>query len=194
MTDFMADEGKYMENRIALLIGPSGSGKTTIAEYLHSHYGLHQIESYTTRPPRYPGEGGHIFVSEQEFDQLQDLVAYTEFDGNRYCATATQVEKSDIYVVDIAGAEYFKVAYHGSKEPIVFYLSVPEEERIRRMRDRGDSEQAIEQRICNDKKMFEDAGRRLKPLYSEVWLIENDDIAKAVQKIVRCLKPTFQEI
>ena len=102
-----------MSKTIALFIGPSGSGKTTVAEYLVKHYGFTQIESYTTRPPRFDGEVGHIFVSNEEFDQLKDFVAYTEFDGNRYAATAEQVESNDIYVVDVAGAEYFKEKYKG---------------------------------------------------------------------------------
>ena len=77
-----------MSKFIFLIIGCSGSGKTAITEKLEELYHLKSIQSYTTRPPRYDGETGHIFVSNEEFDELTDYVAYTEFAGFRYCATA----------------------------------------------------------------------------------------------------------
>lgn len=174
-----------MSDKIALFIGPSGSGKTTIAEYLVKYYGLTQIESYTTRAPRYDGEVGHIFVSNEEFDQLKGFVAYTEFDGNRYAATAEQVDSNDIYVVDVAGAEYFKDKYHGKKKPVVFYFSLPDSTLVQRMRDRGDRLEAISQRLENDKRMFADVGHRLKAIYDEVWLVENYDIRKTAEYIAK---------
>ena len=56
-------------NVIVCLIGPSGSGKTTIARMLEAEYNV--IHSYTTRPPREPGEWGHNFIAEpwQTFDR-----------------------------------------------------------------------------------------------------------------------------
>lgn len=165
-----------MSDKIALFIGPSGSGKTTIAEYLTKHYGLTQIESYTTRAPRYDGEVGHIFVSNEEFDKLTGFVAYTEFDGNRYAATAEQVDANDIYVVDVAGAEYFKEKYHRTKKPVVFYFNLPTEVLKQRMLDRGDPIEAIMKRMDNDERMFANVEHRLKSIYDEVWLIENYDV------------------
>ena len=53
-------------NNIFLIVGCSGSGKTTITEQLEQKYGLKSIQSYTTRPPRYDGETGHIFISNEE--------------------------------------------------------------------------------------------------------------------------------
>ena len=86
-----------MNNYIFLIVGPSGSGKSTIAEHLVETMNLKQIESYTTRKPRSRHEKGHIFVTDKEFDNLIDLVGYTEFCGHRYAATAAQVEENDIY-------------------------------------------------------------------------------------------------
>ena len=139
---------------ILLLVGESGSGKTTVANKLCRKYGLKQIDSYTTRPPRYAGEGGHTFVTDDEFDQLTDIVGYTNYNGNRYCATAAQVETHDIYVIDPAGVDFFRTAYHGSKKVVVVELIVDEEKRRERMRMRGDSDHAIEQRIGLDAKIF----------------------------------------
>ena len=143
-----------MNNYIFLIVGPSGSGKTTIVEMLEQSLGMTAIESYTTRKPRYSGEKGHIFVSDEEFDQLKDLVGYTEFDNYRYAATAMQVEHNDIYVIDPAGVAYFKEHYHGSKQVRVIGIWATEPIRKKRMFLRGDPEDAIAKRLENDRTAF----------------------------------------
>lgn len=142
-------------NSIFLIVGPSGSGKSTICDRLvNSHAGLSQIQSYTTRPPRYIGEKGHIFVTDEEFDKLTDLVGYTEFDGHRYAATSAQVEENDIYVIDPAGVEYFRENYHGRKRVYVIGIWATEAARKKRMFLRGDPEDAIVRRLEGDRAVF----------------------------------------
>lgn len=139
------------DNYIFLIVGPSGSGKTTLAKRL-SLIGLHELQSYTTRPPRFPGETGHIFVSEFK---AEHPVAYTNFNGYDYWATAEQVDASDVYVIDPAGIEWFLSQYHGKRVPIIVYLDVPEDVCRARMKERGDSDEAVEGRIEHDRKAFE---------------------------------------
>ena len=141
-------------NYIFLVVGPSGSGKTTLVGMLEQSCGLTVIESYTTRKPRYSGEKGHIFVSDEEFDQLTDLVGYTEYNNHRYAATAKQVENNDIYVIDPAGVAYFKEHYHGSKQVRVIGIWATEPARKKRMFLRGDPEEAIERRLEGDRAYF----------------------------------------
>ena len=143
-----------MNNYIFLIVGPSGSGKSTIVEHLAASLGLRQIESYTTRKPRYSGEKGHIFVTNDEFDKLIDLVGYTEFDGHRYAATLAQVEKNDIYVIDPAGVKYFRKNYHGEKRVCVVGIWATEAARKKRMFLRGDPEDAIMRRLEGDRAVF----------------------------------------
>lgn len=125
-----------MANTIFLFVAPSGSGKTAVVESLEKRYGLKAIQSYTTRPPRYDGESGHTFVSDKEFDKLNDVCAFTEFCGHRYCATAEQVNTHDLYVIDPKGVEYFKEHYNGSKLIKVVYIYSKVEVRYERMRQR----------------------------------------------------------
>lgn len=177
-----------MSNKIALFVGPSGSGKSTVAKYMMDTFGLTQIDSYTTRARRYINEGGHTYISDEEFDQLIDMVAYTEFDGHRYCATTQQVEDNDIYVVDVAGVEYFKEHYHGKKDVYVFFFSVPTEVLKRRMTDRGDGGLALIQRIQNDLVMFANAEERLKAIYPNTHVIQNERIATTARSIWKILQ------
>ena len=44
------------------IIGPSGCGKSTVVSELNK-LGYKSPDSYTTRPPRYPGEGGHTYIT-----------------------------------------------------------------------------------------------------------------------------------
>lgn len=132
-----------MSKFIFLIIGCSGSGKTTITEQLEKRYGIKSIQSYTTRPPRYDGETGHTFVSNEKFDELTDRVGYTEFAGNRYCATSEQVEDNDLYVIDPKGVDFFMNAYKGSKKPEIIFidsdLTTRYDRMVKRAEEKGDT-------------------------------------------------------
>ena len=54
-----------MSEPLFLFVGKSASGKTTVANMLEEKHGHVQVQSYTTRPPRYEGEVGHIFVNDK---------------------------------------------------------------------------------------------------------------------------------
>jgi len=160
---------------IYLLVGESGNGKTSVSEQLETKYGLNVIQSYTTRPERYSGERGHIFVSDQEFDKLQDFVAYTKFDKFRYCATADQIEQNSVYVIDPAGITYFKRHYHGNKKAYVIYIYTSLTNRVLRMKKRGDTRDKVIRRLINDNDSFEGVKENAD------ISIDNDDLEKCVE-------------
>ena len=139
---------------IVLIVGKSGSGKSEICNYLKSTYGIKELKSYTTRPCRGVGDNSHTFISDEEFDELVDMCAYTEYNGYRYCATDRQVEESDIYIIDPAGIEYFYKTYNGSKIPMVVYISAYELVRRNRMCFRGNSIAEANERIELDRNVF----------------------------------------
>lgn len=170
-----------MTNNFILLMGKSGSGKTTIANELYNRYGLSSIESYTTRPPRYKGEKGHTFISDEEFDELEDMVAYTDFNGYRYCATSEQVEDNQIYIIDPAGVEYFDEHYVGNKDVIVVYLDVDDQTCFERMvADRGEKEAS--ERLLNDALAFDNARAMAD------YIIDNDNLNDTIKELYNIWK------
>lgn len=164
---------------IYLIVGPSGSGKTSIANELQTTYGYKAVESYTTRPPRYTGERGHIFVTDKEFDALGPMCAYTEYNGYRYGVTEDIIDSHDIYVIDPYGVKYLVEHYQGEKEILAIRLMVNGGECIKRMRNRGDNYTAIEERIKNDTKSFGDKERDI----SYDMVIPNNDFTNTVEAI-----------
>ena len=176
---------------IFLIVGCSGSGKTTITECLEKKYGLKSIQSYTTRPKRSENEAGHIFVSDKEFNKLTNLVGYTKFDSNRYCATAEQVETHDLYVIDPKGVDFFMKSYNGSKIPKVIYIDSNMITRYKRMRSRAEENgqpfiEAVDsalKRIGNDINEFYDYCFHTASVDFYVDNNEGDTIDKVVDKV-----------
>jgi guanylate kinase len=153
-----------MNNALYLFVGKSASGKTTIANILEHKCGMKQVSSYTTRPPRYENEIGHVFIDDEEFDSLGELVAYTEYNGFRYGTTAKQLDQCSIYVVDVPGVETLLQRYKTTRPIIVIYFDTTVYTRINRMLDRNDSDIAIISRLLQDEK--DDWGKQLDHL---VW-------------------------
>ena len=176
---------------IYLIVGCSGSGKTAITEKLEELYNLKSIQSYTTRPPRYDGEKGHTFISNEEFDKLTDMVAYTEFAGNRYCATAEQVENNDLYVIDPNGIDYFIKSYKGKKMPKIIFidsdLTTRYDRMVKRAEDKGNAfltavDKALN-RIKNDVIEFYDYTHNNVHVDFVVRNNKNDNLNQVVDKI-----------
>ena len=140
------------------IVGRSGTGKTTLAEELERLYGYKSIESYTTRPQRFEGETGHIFVSPEEFRALGKMSAYTLYNGHEYGATPAQIDENDLYVIDIPGVKSLKQRYQGKKGIVVFGLIADEDIVRERMKKRGDSDEKIKERLCRDVKAFQSLG------------------------------------
>lgn len=151
-----------MSDYIWLFVGKSGVGKSAVADYLAKNHNLKILQSYTTRPRRFDNEKGHIFISESEFKQLTDIVAYTKFDTYEYCATTEQIENSDIYIIDAKGIEAFKELYEGEKTPIIIYLTASVDNLIKRMRARGDSVEKVMSRVNHDEQAFTDVNYDIK--------------------------------
>lgn len=158
-----------MNKPLCLFVGRSASGKTTIANMLAEKHGYKQVESYTTRKPRFENEPGHVFVSEEDFKSLGDLAAYTLYNGNHYGTTFEQLNECDIYVIDVPGLKSLLTKLKDDDRLIcVFYFDASVYNRILRMLDRNDSDTMIISRLLEDEK--EDW---FKEIDSLVWHYNN---------------------
>jgi len=144
-----------LDNYIICIVGKSGSGKTTIVDKLADAYDYKVLVSYTTRPPRTVNANDHIYISKDEYDKLQNKVAWTEFDNNFYCCTKEQIDVSDLYVIDLNGLHQLKQMYNGNKKIISIYIDVPMEICLERMLKRGDSEDKCWERLRHDYDAFQ---------------------------------------
>lgn len=137
-----------------LIVGHSGSGKTTIVNELHRRYGYMPLSSYTTRPKRSENEEGHEFISKEQFDALEGMLAYTKFNGYEYCATQEQADRSDLYVIDPKGIFFMREKYRSERPVKVIGIHVPCRELEQRMLARGDTPDMVKTRMENDEIMF----------------------------------------
>lgn len=142
-----------MNKPLFLFVGKSSSGKTTVANNLEERYGGKQVFSYTTRAPRHDGEIGHVFITDDEFDNLGELAAYTFYNGHRYGTTFHQLDECNIYVVDVHGVQtLLEKCKNYNRTICIVYFDATVYNRIHRMLDRGDSDMQIIARLLQDEK------------------------------------------
>ena len=173
-----------------IFVGKSASGKTTVANILEQKRGMVQLQSYTTRPKRHENETGHTFISDEEFNQLKNIVAYTKYNGFQYGATKEQVDAIDIYVLDVPGVETILKNYNTDRPISIFYFDTTVHTRINRMIERGDHDSAIISRLLVDEKdnwweQLEDIIFHKEQKNVQLYVINaNNDLADVLRSIL----------
>lgn len=87
---------------LTVIIGRTASGKTTFAEELAKLNMKYEV-SYSTKEPRNEKDTSHHFVSEQEFDELEDKILETSYNGKKYAYTKSQLNQAECIVLDPKG-------------------------------------------------------------------------------------------
>ena len=151
---FYLERRKLLLKNLYLIVGPSGSGKTSLANKLEKTYGYKKVISCTTRTRREgEDEDAYHFLTDEEFDSLGKLVAYTVFDNNRYGVTEEMLLNANIYVIDPDGAKFLKENWQGKPIVTIGILATPKT-CFFRMLERGDDLEKVKARIRHDKEMF----------------------------------------
>lgn len=102
---------------IFLIVGDFCVGKDVVAEMMcdyiendlkYNDFTVTKISSYTTRKPRFSGEDTHSFCSKEEFENFDDIIAFTSINGEYYGARRSQFNLDDknhidLYIVDPKG-------------------------------------------------------------------------------------------
>jgi len=144
---------------IVLITGDFGVGKDTFADMLLNHLGDKgkKVLSYATREPRFEGEDTHIFVSKEEWLNLDDKVAETLIGDNYYGTIRSQFGHVpfDIYIVDDIGV---RDVYAADIDDIFlievvrpkWLIDVPESRLNRERTDSYDYYDKVDHRVLND--------------------------------------------
>ena len=156
-------------NALIMILGKSASGKSTLVEQLCKDLNIKAIPSYTTRQPRYENEQGHTFVTDEEYNQLKNIIAENTFCGNRYCVTQEQIDNTEysLYVVDCKGVESFKQLYKGNRKVYTVQITCDEKIRVERLKHRYakisknelDTLKKVIDRLIADNEEFSDIDR-----------------------------------
>lgn len=141
-----------------LIVGRTGSGKDYLANLLAKE-NMKMVKSYTTRPKRHDDEDTHIFVTKEEADTITDKVATTEINGYEYFATASQVNESDIYIIDPNGVKELTKNMPDATFHIVYVKADDMNRRfnaVKRADDKIKEEMVFEQRDASEDEQFTD--------------------------------------
>ena len=136
-----------------VLTGASASGKTVTALDLQKRHGLVKAITTTTREKRVGETDGveYFFISKEEFQKRlaeNKFVEHSIYNGNYYGCGVDQVSDNKIVVLDPNGLHSFLKLK--DKNIVSFLLIADESTRKTRMKERGDKEANIKQRIEND--------------------------------------------
>lgn len=186
---------------IITLTGASGTGKTTIARTLMERLpNALPLMSYTTRSPR-PNDlpGDFSFISKQEFDEIasRDEFLWTAKVGDTRYATKKEdlkqafADEGAVRVMILVperlpNVHAFAKALGMSNHVLSFAIASPGTDiLLKRMRERGDDEMAIEKRIAATADFEEKARTAGVPL---VWIQDEGDLDKKVSAVLRRIK------
>ena len=185
---------------IITITGPSGSGKTSIAKTLiEKRPNIRLVVSLTMREPRpsdLPGEYLHN-IPREEFEARKEEFAWITppINGKLYGTLKKSLDEalaathpSLMILIPEKAAQIREYAENRGRVLSFYVLSPPEDELRQRMRGRGDSESAIEERLKQREAWDKDARNSPIPYI----FIANDEpdtgIEKAAEEILKRLR------
>jgi guanylate kinase len=190
----MVQQGR---GRLVVISAPSGAGKTTLVrELLGRERSLRFSISYTTRPPRATEMDGedYFFVDERQFERMRSRNEFLEsarvFDhwygtGRAHVDSLLADGFSVLMEIDWQGAQQIR----GSDPDAmgIFILPPSKRELERRLRGRGtDPEPVIARRLA-------DAVDDMSHWREFDYVVVNDDVDAAVDRLVRILRGSGEE-
>lgn len=167
------------EHILICLMGRTASGKDTIAKMLCERTGLRQIISYTTRERRANEGDTHIFISDEEYQKLEDsgqIAAFTQIGQYKYCCTFEQLYDNDVYIIDPIGVQNLRKLNLPNLRLITVYVNAPDDLRKdRALNQRGDDRFIFMKRDMAERDQFRTMLRSADFDYA----VSNVDVAKA---------------
>ena len=168
---------------VFIVSGPGGVGKGTIVDALvRRDPTLWLSRSWTTRERR-PGEteGAYVWATRDEFERHIErggFLEWTDFLGNYYGTPNPEpgAGQDTVLEIEVDGARQVKAMC--PEAVLIFVLPPSPEEQARRLRERGDPEGKVEQRIRKAGEE-EPIGRAMAD-----HVVVNDDLAQTVDEML----------
>lgn len=186
-----------MRQILITVAGRNGAGKSIIAKKVAEALGLNVVKSYATRKPR-PEElekglenCDHIFVSDEEYDKLENITAETEINGARYCTTQEILDNSDIYVIDPKGIKDLKERCGSRYKILQFYIYADADKRAARFVARGETKAKFEAREQSEDEQFCDYENNHG---WDIIIYNNWDIDTAVKTMLGYVRPIMTPV
>ncbi|MBA2851701.1 guanylate kinase [Methanococcus maripaludis] len=148
-----------MKPTVIVLFGKSGSGKSSVEKKLCEEYDFHKCISHTTRPIR-PGEVDGVdyhFVDKSIFENHNDYIEVTSYNGNVYGLHKSEIKSDKINVVVMEPNGVQQITNNSNYNVIKVMIQVDDAIVIDRMRLRGDNDDDIFKRLKVDAETFKDA-------------------------------------
>ncbi len=167
---------------VVVVSGPGGVGKSTVVKRLIAKYPqLWLSRSWTTRQQR-PGESSEAynFVTEAEFLKHVaegGFLEYTNFLGNYYGSPTPKATGDQDIVLEIEVDGARQVLDSDPKALLIFLEAPSIEEQTKRLNDRGDDPDKIQQRLIKSAEEA-NAGRELG-----ATIIVNNDIEETTDQM-----------
>lgn len=162
---------------IYVFSGMSGVGKTSIINEITKDEQFVYPTMYTTRPMRQKVNDGKIQVDEVQYEELPGKVVEFVFNNFKYAITNEEIQRANIFDLAPSGFKSLKQNYRGNRKIIIIYLWVNEKDRIKRMKERGESEADIQQRIQYEKEEYRDVEKSVD------FIVENSDLGICIKRI-----------
>ena len=146
------------EHVLLCLLGKTGSGKDLLANKLHERAGLKQLISYTTRERRVDEGDTHIFISDEEYQALEDsgqIAAFTQIGQYKYCCTIKQLYENDLYIIDYRGIQHLRGLNLPNLRWVTVVINVPDDMREQRsLEQRKDDKAKFRARSFAEREQF----------------------------------------
>lgn len=180
---------------IIILTGKTASGKDTLMQKLLSKFpDFRKVVTTTSRPQRAGEVNGldYNFISKEDFrERIErgDFIEYVEYGGNLYGTEKVKLisDVNLIWRIDPSRAGQIRDLIK-NKKLLVIYLTVEDSAVLKRLRERGLSQQEIERRMREDKNFWE----KYKDSYD--FVVENvpGKIEETLDKIVQIISIKFK--
>ena len=155
-----------------IMVGPSASGKTDIVKKIVETSHMKKLVTYTTRSMRYGEVEGvdYNFVTIDDFKEKLDNGFFFEhviYNENYYGTALNDIAPDRVVILEPNGLKEY-VAKAKDKIKIV-YLESTEETRRKRMIERRDQINVINQRLKGDRLHFNDEIKKLAD-----WVVDSE--------------------